>query len=229
MSQYPVWFYRSCLLGGLLLLGACEQQGFELLAPLEPPALAALGVQTPVQNVHFRDRDGEAVLVLSRLDDQVSDEETRQEVDRVVLTATLYGRASDAELFKARWNIENETTCPGLDLDVGFYTDVSGASDLNNDGVAELTVASHAFCGGGVDPHDLQVDLREGQASYVITGQSLIAPEGEDAFGGEREDGPTLAKAPAVLREHLDKVWNSVLKRPWSESAPAIEDDDPDQ
>lgn len=229
MSRHPVWFYRSCLMGGLLLLGACEQQGFEVLAPLEPPALAALGIQTPVQNVHFRDRDGEAVLVLSRLDDQVSDEETQQDVDRVVLTATLYGRTQDNEAFKVRWRTENETTCPGLDLDVGFYTDVSGASDLNNNGIAELTVASHAFCGGGVDPQELHVELREGQASYVITGQSLIAPEGEDAFGGEREDGPTLKDAPPVLREHLDKVWNSVLKRPWSESAPADADDDVDQ
>ena len=66
-------------------------------------------------------------------------------------------------------------------------------------------------------------------ASYVINGQSLIAPEGEDAFGGEREDGPTLKDAPPVLREHLEKVWNSVLKRPWSEAAPEPDDDDPDQ
>lgn len=221
---------RHCLLlASLASLGACDNQAFELLAPLEPPALATLGVQTPVQNVHFRDRDGEAVLVLSRLDDQVSDEETEQEVDRVVLTATLYGRSNDAQTYKARWTIENETTCPGLDLDVGFYTDVSGASDLNNDGVAELTVASHSFCGGGVDPQDLHVELREGAASYVINGQSLIAPEGEDAFGGEREDGPTLKDAPPVLREHLEKVWNSVLKRPWSDAAPDADDDDPDQ
>ena len=231
MPRYHLPFLplRHCIvLASLASLGACDKQGFELLAPLEPPALATLGVQAPVQNVHFRDRDGEAVLVLSRLDDQVSDEETQQEVDRVVLTATLYGR-KDNEAFKARWRIENETTCPGLDLDVGFYTDVSGASDLNNDGVAELTIASHAFCGGGVDPQDLQVELREGTASYVIKGQSLIAPEGEDAFGGEREDGPTVKDAPPVLREHLEKVWASVLKRPWSDAPPDAEEDDADQ
>ena len=177
--------------------------------------------------VHFRDRDGEAVLVLSRLDDQVSDEETQQEVDRVVLTATLYGRSHDAQTYKARWTIENETTCPGLDLDVDFYNDVSDVSDLNKNGVAEITVASHAFCGGGIDPHDIAIEMREGQASYTITGESLITPAGEDPIGGEREDSASLKGAPPVVREHMDAVWQQVYKRPWSEASPPS-DDDPD-
>uniref|UniRef100_UPI0013CB7C72 M949_RS01915 family surface polysaccharide biosynthesis protein n=1 Tax=Escherichia coli TaxID=562 RepID=UPI0013CB7C72 len=90
--------------------------------------------------------------------------------------------------FKARWQIEQETTCPGLDLDVDFYNDVSDVGDLNKDGIAEVTVASHAFCGGGIDPHDIAIEMREGQASYSITGQSLITPAGEEPIGGERED-----------------------------------------
>ena len=221
-------FIRTLALAGVLLLAACDQKGFEILAPIPAAQLEALGVQSPVQSVHYHDREGEGLLVLSRNDDQVSDEETDQDVDRVVLTATLYERQGD-DSFKPRWKIENETTCAGLDLDVGFYADVSGASDLNNDGLAELTVASHAFCGGGIDPHELHVELREGQASYAINGQSLIAIEGEEPYGGEREDSPSLKAAPQVLREHLNDVWNKVLKRPWSEAQPAPADEEEDR
>jgi hypothetical protein len=72
------------------------------------------------------------------------------------------------DVFKPRWQIEQETTCAGLDLDVDFYTDVSDVSDLNKDGVAEVTVASHAFCGGGIDPHDIAIEMREGQACTAL-------------------------------------------------------------
>ncbi|KJK07239.1 M949_RS01915 family surface polysaccharide biosynthesis protein [Pseudomonas alkylphenolica] len=226
MRSKPLCVPRFLLLGGLSLLAACDSPRFEVLAPLPTQQLDALGIQSPVQAVHYRDREGEALLVLSRNDDQVRDAESGEDLDRVLLTATLYGRAAGNDEFKARWKIEHETDCSGLDLDVGFYTDVSGASDLNSDGVAELTVASHAFCGGGVDSHELRVELREGQARYAIVGQSLITPPGEAPFGGEREDSPSLQSAPAVLRGHLDSVWNKVLTRPWSEIAPAPEDSD---
>lgn len=226
MRLQPLCLARYLLIGSLSMLGACDSPGFAVLAPLPAAQLDALGIESPVQAVHFRDREGEGLLVLSRGDEQVRDEETSEDLDRVILTATLYGRSAENEEFKARWQIEGETDCAGLDLDVGFYTDVSGASDLNNDGVAELTVASHAFCGGGIDPHELRVELREGQASYSIVGQSLLTPPGESPYGGARKDSPSLQSAPAAIHEHLDEVWRKVLTRPWSEIAPAPEDSD---
>ncbi|WP_369990114.1 M949_RS01915 family surface polysaccharide biosynthesis protein [Pseudomonas xanthosomatis] len=221
------WLNVFMGLGSLALLAGCEQKTFEVLAPIPVEQLEVLGVQTPLKSVHFHDREGEGLLVLSRVDGQATDPDTEEEVDKVVLKATLYGRSASADAFKPRWQIEQETTCAGLDLDVDFYTDVSDVSDLNKDGVAEVTVASHAFCGGGIDPHDIAIELREGQAVYSVTGQSLISPAGEEPFGGEREDSASLKSAPQVIREHMDAVWLKVYKRPWSDSsAPA--DDAPD-
>ena len=215
-------------ISSVLLLAACEQKNFETLPAIPVDQLEVLGVQTPIKSVHFRDRDGEGLLVLSRVDGQATDPDTEQEVDKVQLKATLYGRAAERDAFKPRWQIEQETSCPGLDLDVDFYTDVSDVSDLNKDGVAEVTVASHAFCGGGIDPHDISIELREGQASYTITGQSLITPAGEEPIGGERDDSASLKNAPQVLREHMDAVWQQVYKRPWSETSPSVDDDPED-
>lgn len=223
------WLNISLALGGLLLLGACEQKNFEMLPAIPVEQLEVLGVQTPIKSVHFRDHDGEGLLVLSRSDGQAVDAESEQEVDKVVLKATLYGRAAERDAFKPRWQIEQETTCPGLDLDVDFYADVSDVTDLDKDGTAEVTVASHAFCGGGIDPHDIAIEMREGQNVYTITGQSLITPAGEDPVGGEREDSASLKQAPELLRQHMDSVWQQVYKRPWSEvSSPTDEDLDDD-
>ena len=221
------WWKASLAVSSLVLLAACEQKNFETLPAIPVEQLEVLGVQTPIKSVHFRDREGEGLLVLSRADGQATDAENEQEVDKVVLKATLYGRANDSDGFKARWQIEQETTCPGLDLDVDFYNDVSDVSDLNQDGIAELTVASHAFCGGGIEPHDIAIEMREGQASYTITGSSSITPAGEEPIGGERELSASLKNAPQVLREHMDAVWQQIYKRPWSEASPPS-DDDPD-
>ncbi|MDT8925551.1 hypothetical protein RBE51_22470 [Pseudomonas taiwanensis] len=222
------WLSASMAVSSVLLLAACEQKNFETLPAIPVDQLEVLGVQTPIKSVHFRDRDSEGLLVLSRVDGQATDSDTEQEVDKVQLKATLYGRAAERDAFKPRWQIEQETSCPGLDLDVDFYTDVSDVSDLNKDGVAEVTVASHAFCGGGIDPHDISIELREGQASYTITGQSLITPAGEEPIGGERDDSASLKNAPQVLREHMDAVWQQVYKRPWSETSPPVDDDPED-
>lgn len=219
------WLNTSLALGGLLLLGACEQKNFEMLPAIPVEQLEVLGVQTPIKSVHFRDHDGEGLLVLSRSDGQAVDAESEQEVDKVVLKATLYGRAAERDAFKPRWQIEQETTCPGLDLDVDFYADVSDVTDLDKDGTAEVTVASHAFCGGGIDPHDIAIEMREGQSVYTITGQSLITPAGEDPVGGEREDSASLKQAPELLRQHMDSVWQQVYKRPWSEVSSPTDDD----
>lgn len=225
------WLNLSLGLGSLALLAACEQKTFEVLPPVPVEQLEVLGVQTPIKSVHFHDREGEGLLVLSRIDGQATDPDSEEEVDKVVLKATLYGRNAASDAFKPRWQIEQETTCAGLDLDVDFYTDVSDVADLNKDGVAEVTVASHAFCGGGIDPHDIAIELREGQAVYSITGQSLISPAGEEPFGGEREDSASLKAAPQVLRGHMDSVWQKIYKRPWSEigaAADDLPDDDPE-
>nr|WP_314479242.1 hypothetical protein [uncultured Pseudomonas sp.] len=218
-----------CLTAGGLLLAGCEQNAFEPLPPVPMEQLEVLGIQAPLKSVHFRDRDGEGLLVLSRIDGQASDPESEQEVDKVVLKATLYGRGNAQDAFQARWQIEQQTTCPGLDLDVDFYTDASGVADLDQDGAAEVTVASHAFCGGGIEPHDISIEMRDGQSVYTITGQSLITPAGEDPIGGEREDSASLKAAPAWVRAHMDAVWEQVYQRPWSETASQDADDAGDE
>ncbi|MBA1203335.1 hypothetical protein G7009_16530 [Pseudomonas capeferrum] len=217
------------LVTGSVLLAACERKAFEILSPIPVEQLEVLGVRTPLKSVHFRDRDGEGLLVLSRVDGQATDAETEQEVDKVELKAALYARNDDKAAFAPRWQIEQETTCPGLDLDVDFYGDVSDVTDLDQDGVAEMTVASHAFCGGGIDSHDIAIEMREGQAIYTVSGESLITPAGEEPIGGRREDSASLKNAPQVLRDHLDVVWQAVYKRPWSEAGPTAEDSSGDE
>lgn len=188
------------------------------LADVDAATLQTLGVLEPLKTAHFRDRDGEGLLVLDRVDSQVPETDTGEAMDVALLTATLYQRADTATPFVERWHSEYRTECEGLDLEAGYFLDHVQATDLDGDGVAELTLPSHAFCGGGVDPHQIVIELRRGDDRYRVEGESLVVIEGEAPFGGERADSPSYAAAPAVFRQHLDTVWQAVHTLPGRES-----------
>ncbi|QIO88421.1 hypothetical protein G9274_002106 [Stenotrophomonas rhizophila] len=188
------------------------------LAEIDAATLQALGVSAPLKTVHFRDRDGEGLLVLDRIDSQAPDADSGEAMDVALLTATLYRRADTATPFVERWRSEHRTECPGLDLEAAYFLDNAEATDLDGDGVAELTLPSHAFCGGGVDPHQIVIELRRGDDRYRVEGESLVVIDGEAPFGGERADSPSYAAAPAAFRQHLDTVWRAVHTLPGRES-----------
>lgn len=60
-----------------------------------------------------------------------------------------------------------------------FFTADVGFTDLNLDGVAEVTVPYRLFCGGGVDPYTVKVILRDGTTKLAIRRESLVRYPGQ--------------------------------------------------
>ncbi|MEG2805179.1 hypothetical protein [Stenotrophomonas sp.] len=193
---------------------------FERLPDPSVAQAQAWGVGAALHYVHFRDREGEGLLALTQEDREEADPDNPDQAMPVaVLTATLH-RRSGGGAFQRRWTEQVRTPCPDLDLDAGWYAGQSGATDLDGDGHAEITLASHRFCGGGVDPQQIRITFIAGTQRYGIEGESLVAFEGEAPFGGERQDDAALATAPAPFRRHLDAVWNAVRVMPAGAEAP---------
>lgn len=187
---------------------------FQTLPGLSAAQAQALGLGGKRIPVRFRDRHGEGLLVVERADREEADPDTPGDTLAVaVLSATLLER-TDAPGYRQRWQRQIRVPCPGLDLDAGWLLDQVGATDLDGDGQAEITLASHTFCGGGVDPQAIHITLIDGARSYGIEGESLVSVPGEEPFGGERQDDPALAAAPIAFRQHLDAVWDAVRVLP---------------
>lgn len=167
---------------------------------------------TLLKQVVFQDADGAGVLLLSRSEKTLPAEGDEDPVEQVTLRAELYRRADQAAAWTSRWSVDDPIQCEGLDLDAGYFLDQVTATDLDNDGRAELTLASHSFCGGGVDPQQLRIGLRQGEQYYEVRGESLVEVEGDEPFGGDRQDDPALASAAPALRAHVDKVWEAIKR-----------------
>ncbi|MCD7099389.1 hypothetical protein [Stenotrophomonas sp. MMGLT7] len=170
-----------------------------------------------LKQLHFQDKDGEAVVLLSRESGVMKGKDVEDDSEQVVLRAALYRRVNAGAPFEMAWQREQSVECQGLDLDVGYFLNQVQATDLDRDGRAEITLASHNSCGGGVDPQQLKIELLQGRQRYAIDGESLIEIDGDTPFGGERSDSDNLAGAPAVFRAHLNQVWEQVKRMPRSD------------
>lgn len=185
--------------------------GISTLPEVADLGFAALPSGTLLRQLHVADDDGEGLMLLSRQQDTFTDEDGVDQ-DRITLVATLYQRDDAQSPWEQAWQDVDPTECPGLDLEADFFVDPFQATDLDGDGRAEYTVASHAFCGGGVDPRALRLMLVQGEQALRVEGESVVRIEGEPAFGGDRLDSDEIADAPAAIREHLDQVWARIVE-----------------
>ena len=165
-----------------------------------------------LKQVVFNDIDGPGLLLLSRSEQTVPAQDDEEPMDQITLRAELFRRGGQAAPWASRWSVEDPVQCEGLDLEAGYFLDQVTATDLDNDGRAELTLASHSFCGGGVDPQQLRIGLRQGEQYYEVRGESLVQVEGDEPFGGERQDDPALASAAPAVRAHVDRVWEAITR-----------------
>lgn len=185
---------------------------FEALPALSDADLRVLYTGTLLKQLVFNDIDGPGLLLLSRGEQTVLAQGDEEPMDQITLRAELFRRAGQAASWASRWSVEDPVQCEGLDLEAGYFLDQVTATDLDNDGRVELTLASHSFCGGGGDPQQLRIGLRQGEQYYEVHGESLVEVEGDEPFGGDRRDDPALALAAPALRAHVDKVWETIKR-----------------
>lgn len=191
---------------------------FSYVAPrtyaISDEELAARGLPIPANFNYVRrivDGQGEHVLQLTR-DEKVSPsnpDSGRNEYIR--LKATYFTKVGRGWI--QDWTVMDYVDCPGMDIDGDFFYRAITVTDLNRDGLAEVTLPYHLFCGTGVDPHSLKVIMREGVLKYAVRGESIIRERGMPPMGGGRTFDKSLDSPDLVpYKYHLDKVWKSVVE-----------------
>jgi len=162
----------------------------------------------PVQVVRFADAGGKYMLAMQKTEYSEITEE--METKEIRLFARLYSIKDAGNKINKVWEIKDSVVCTGLDIEADFFTSATSITDLNNDGLSEVTVAYKMFCGGGVDPKEIKVIMRNGMDKYAIRGESLIAVEGNPPYGGTRRVDAALLAAPKSFMTHLDKTWQAI-------------------
>ncbi|NHZ87778.1 hypothetical protein F2P45_01835 [Massilia sp. CCM 8733] len=210
--------YALLALGGAAPLLACAEAASAADAPKTSRVDAALLVSERIEvkgalvvGRRIVDRAGEHLLVVSLLAGPSSaPRATPGATERVDLFAALYTR-KDASWPQA-WIIQDKVDCPGLDSSAQFFSEHITVTDLDKNGIAEVTVPYKMSCGGGIDANTLKVILRQGAQKLALRGTTLRNAKMDAHYGGEMSFDPTLLlKENAVFKTHLkfirDKVY----------------------
>ncbi|QOW21539.1 M949_RS01915 family surface polysaccharide biosynthesis protein [Novilysobacter avium] len=186
-------------------LGASELQTLSLVEPV-------------IDTLHFTDRHGDQAVVCSRLAKHAEDPVDGTVADRIVLSAEVYSLPATRAPTAAGWQHTDDIECDGVDIEAGFYPDSVSVTDLDGNGTAELTFAYHRFCGGGIDPRDVTVCLREGGDSYVLEGQTPVRVGNDPPFGAGFQMDAALSAAPQWVQDQVLTTFQQLRDEAAAES-----------
>jgi hypothetical protein len=163
-----------------------------------------------VYGAQVHDRQGQHLLVLSRLVGQSPDQSNPDPNDHVDIRAAYYTRASDK--WAQDWVIYDFVDCPHLDFNAAFLPNTTRVTDVDGDGVDEITVAYKLLCRGGMDFDTVKVIMRQGDMKFAIRGEVQIGlPSGESTNGEPVPDKALLLPQNAVYKKHLESAWRAAM------------------
>jgi hypothetical protein len=151
-----------------------------------------------VDGARFVDANGENFVILSQV--------LRPADNAIFLYATHYSRAAGAVKLMREVK-DHEEGCLEWDNVTEFTTGALEITDLDADGVGEITFAYQVDCVTDMTPLRYKLLVLEGGEKYIIRGtMTYIEPDGP--VGGEKRVDESFKKAPPELLRHAEDRWS---------------------
>lgn len=162
---------------------------------------------TLVEVLEFDDANGHNLLILTQtgmFPVSKKDETGKyvKENDRAELFAYCYVRNDEKSTYRQLWKLADAENCEGFDLYVGFTKKAMSITDLDGDGVAEVSFQHIKSCRSDVSPADRFLTLFESNEKYQFKGGTQL--EGmplDQPLTDARTEGN------AVFKTHLMQKW----------------------
>ena len=167
---------------------------------------------TVVEALKWTDSNGENILIQTvtgnfTWKDYVKDSSEFMIQDKSELYAYLFQKNNSENDYKRKWRIYDYTECFGVDWFTGFTPKATTITDLNNDGVTEITIPYVSICRGGMGPGSMKIIMYEGTSKYALRGSTMLMCESENPYGGEFTKSDNL-KVNLLFTNFLVEHWN---------------------
>jgi hypothetical protein len=134
---------------------------------------------TLVEVLEFDDANGHNLLILTQtgMFPVSKKDETGKYVkqhDRAELFAYCLVRNDEKSTYRQLWKLADAENCEGFDLYVGFTKNAMSITDLDGDGVAEVTFQYLKSCRSDVSPADRFLTLFESNEKYQVKGATQL-------------------------------------------------------
>jgi hypothetical protein len=155
-----------------------------------------------VEAVRFNDAGGDNLVVFS----EVATDETTTETRGKEIFGAQY--VLGGERPRRLWLLTDFVRDCAFDVAADFVPGSMTITDLDADGIAEVTIVYRLACRSDVSPSTQKLIMREGQEKYAIRGTTLIRPDPSSApYGGEMAIDPSFSRAPEAFRSFALAEW----------------------
>ncbi|WP_108869707.1 M949_RS01915 family surface polysaccharide biosynthesis protein [Aquimarina aquimarini] len=126
--------------------------------------------------------------------------------DKSELYVYLFQKRSNQNQFQMKWRMYDYTKCFGVDMYTGFIKKAATITDLDKDGISEVSIPYVLICRGGMDPGTMKIIMYEDDTKYALRGETAICKQKEVMYGGTYKASESL-KTNRIFNEYLEKRW----------------------
>jgi hypothetical protein len=196
----------AALTGALVLCLPAPALGGEPLQLLAfdtravPTALRPPG--TLQHGLRWRDRNGENLVIFSRV-------ETPRPRASARLTVRHWLLGARPRLLR---EVKDLVGGCEFDLTAKFLPASFGVTDLDGDGLGEVTFAYEQTCRSDVSPAALKLLVLENGDKYILRGETSVKVSDRERVGGGYTVDPSFRRAPKTFLPHAATVWARVVR-----------------
>lgn len=157
----------------------------------------------------YKDADGVHLVLLSQQEKTSSENVSSKRIEYRELAATSFVFINDG--WNTEWIVKDNVNCPGLDSEMSFFYEQVQIDDVNDDGIAEVYLPYHFFCGGGLDPSVVKIIMKTDHLKFAARGESTIVMEGQKDYGGYVKFDKSLDEPRyRAFKKRMSTLWKIV-------------------
>lgn len=167
---------------------------------------------TVVEALKWTDRLGDNILIQTVTGhffwkDYDKDSTEYMLQDKSELYAYLFRKENSQTTFNRIWKVYDYTECFGVDWFTGFIPKATTITDIDHDGISEISIPYVLICRGGMDPGIMKIIMYEASTKYALRGSTMLSCNSEQPYGGEFKPTENLNHEKAFM-EFLRKRWD---------------------
>lgn len=168
---------------------------------------------TLLQASRWKDIQGEKILIQSvsgHFDwyDYTEDSTDFMVQDKSELYAYLFEKKKGSKRFDLSWKMYDYNECFGVDWFTGFIPQATTITDVDKDGITEISMPYVLICRGGMDPGTMKIIMYEGKEKYALRGATKLMCKSEHPYGGENKPSENL-KTKTDFSNFMQARWEA--------------------
>ncbi|MEC4114991.1 M949_RS01915 family surface polysaccharide biosynthesis protein [Myroides pelagicus] len=160
---------------------------------------------TIIEALKWYDKLGENILILS----SNGTHNTNDNGNRTELYAYLFTKNSSHKEYKRTWRLYDYIDCIPIDYKVYFIEHQLRITDLNENGIAEISFPYILMCRGDVSNDTLKFMLYENSTKYALRGETMYCQALPTYLDGSIYTPSNNLTDSPIFFDFMSKRWNT--------------------